>query len=194
MGKQSQKLRAFVTIGMLSSISFILMLLNFPLPWFPAFLQIDFSDVPALLATIIMGPVAGITVELIKNVLDWIFSGAPTGVPVGHMANLATSILFILPTYYMYKKLKSTKALATGLVAGTIAMAVGMSILNYVAFLPMYTYLLGWGTFDMYETIVLGILPFNIVKGVLLTVIMLLLYRTMHTWIAKQRKSYMPAV
>ena len=141
-----------------------------------------------------MGPVAGITVELIKNVLDWIFSGAPTGVPVGHMANLATSILFILPTYYMYKKLKSTKALATGLVAGTIAMAVGMSILNYVAFLPMYTYLLGWGTFDMYETIVLGILPFNIVKGVLLTVIMLLLYRTMHTWIAKQRKSYMPAL
>ena len=99
MGKQSKKLRSFVTIGMLSSISFILMLLNFPLPWFPAFLQIDFSDVPALLATIIMGPVAGITVELVKNVLDWIFSGAPTGVPVGHMANLATSILFILPTY-----------------------------------------------------------------------------------------------
>lgn len=192
MSKQSKKLRSFITIGMLSSISFILMLLNFPLPWFPAFLQIDFSDIPALVATIIMGPVAGITVELVKNVLDWIFSGAPTGVPVGQMANFATSILFILPTYFIYKKLKSSsKGLATGLVAGTISMAVGMSILNYVAFLPMYTYLLGWGTFDMYETIVLGILPFNIFKGVLIMAVMLLLYRTMHSWIAQQRKVFM---
>lgn len=190
MSKQTKKLRSFITIGMLSSISFILMLLNFPLPWFPAFLQIDFSDVPALMAAIIMGPVAALTVELVKNILDWIFSGAPTGIPVGHIANFATSVLFILPTYYIYKKLRSTKALATGLVAGTIAMAVGMSILNYVAILPMYTYLLGWGSFDMYQTIVLGILPFNIIKGILIMVVMMLLYRTMHTWIAQQQKAF----
>ncbi|PKC52485.1 hypothetical protein RhiirA1_481394 [Rhizophagus irregularis] len=86
---------------MLSSISFLLMLLNFPLPWFPTFLQIDFSDVPALIAAITMGPVAGILVELVKNILDWIFSGAPTGVPVGHMANFATGILFILPANFI---------------------------------------------------------------------------------------------
>ena len=191
MGKQSKKLRSFVTIGMLSSISFILMLLNFPLPWFPAFLQIDFSDVPALLATIIMGPVAGITVELVKNVLDWIFSGAPTGVPVGHMANLATSILFILPTYYVYKKFSTMKGLIIGLIVGTIVMSVGMAALNYVAFLPAYTYLLGWGSFDMYETIVLGILPFNIVKGIMMFVVVTMLYRTMRVWIENQRKQYL---
>ena len=73
MSKQNIKLRLFVTIAMLSSISFVLMLFNFPLPWFPAFLKIDFSDVPALIATLTMGPVAGITVELIKNILDWIY-------------------------------------------------------------------------------------------------------------------------
>ena len=66
---------------------------------------------PALIAAITMGPVAGILVELMKNILDWIFSGAPTGVPVGHMANFATGILFILPAYYIYKKFTSVKGL-----------------------------------------------------------------------------------
>lgn len=190
MRKQNLKLRSFVTIAMLSSISFVLMLLNFPLPWFPVFLQIDFSDVPALIAAITMGPVAGILVELVKNILDWIFSGAPTGVPVGHMANFVTGILFVLPVYYIYKKFSSITGLIVGLTVGTITMSVGMSVLNYFAFLPMYTYFLGWDSFDMYETIVLGILPFNIVKGIMLMVIAVLLFRTMKVWIENQRAQY----
>ena len=191
MKKQTLKLRSFVTVGMLSGISFILMLLNFPLPWFPAFLQIDFSDVPALIAAITMGPVAGILVELVKNVLDWVYTGAPEGIPVGHMANFVTGILFIFPAYFVYKKFPSVKGLMTGLIISTIVMSVGMAALNYVAFLPMYTYLLGMPQFDMYETVVLGILPFNIIKGILMFVIVTMLYRTMHVWIENQRRQYM---
>ncbi|MFF5993572.1 ECF transporter S component [Lysinibacillus sp. KU-BSD001] len=190
MTKQNKKLRSFVTIAMLSSISFVLMLFNFPLPWFPAFLQIDFSDVPALIAVITMGPVAGILVELVKNILDWIFSGAPTGVPVGHMANFATGVLFILPVYYIYKKFTTSKGLMVGLIAGTISMSLGMALLNYVAFLPMYAYFLNFHL-ESYETIVKGILPFNLVKGVLLIVIITVLFRTMKTWISKQRLQYL---
>lgn len=189
--KNRLKLRSFVTIAMLSSISFILMFLNFPLPYFPVFLEIDFSDVPALIAAIIMGPVAGILVELIKNILNWLFMGAPTGVPVGHMANFATGLLFILPVYYIYKRMSNLKGLSLGLVAGTFSMAIGMSILNYVAFLPMYTYFLGMGTFDMKEMIVLGILPFNIIKGILIMVLVLMLFRTMKKWIEDQRAQYL---
>ncbi|MDN4493899.1 ECF transporter S component [Ureibacillus aquaedulcis] len=191
MVNQKLKLRSFVTIAMLSSISFVLMLINFPLPGFPVFLQIDFSDVPALIATITMGPVAGILVELFKNILDWIFSGTPTGIPVGHMANFATGLLFILPVYYIYKKFPTIKGLSFGLVVGTVIMSLGMSLLNYVAFLPMYTSLLGWGTFDMKETIVLGILPFNLIKGIILMVIVILLFRTMKVWIDNQRAQYL---
>lgn len=189
--KNRLKLRSFVTIAMLSSISFILMFLNFPLPYFPVFLEIDFSDVPALIAAIIMGPVAGILVELIKNILNWLFMGAPTGVPVGHMANFATGLLFILPVYYIYKRMSNLKGLSLGLVAGTFSMAIGMSILNYVAFLPMYTYFLGMGTFDMKEMIVLGILPFNIIKGILIMVLVLMLFRTMKKWIEDQSAQYL---
>jgi riboflavin transporter len=190
MKNKSLKLRSFVTIGMLSGISFVLMLFNFPLPWFPVFLQIDFSDVPALIAAITMGPVAGILVELIKNVLDWVYTGAPEGIPVGHMANFATGVLFILPAYFIYKKIPTLKGLITGLVVSTIVMSVGMAALNYVAFLPMYTYLLGMPEFNMYETVVLGILPFNLIKGIMMLIIVTMIYRTMRVWIEHQRRQY----
>ena len=191
MQKKSLKLRSYVTIAMLGSIAAVLLMLNFPIPaLFPVFLEVDFSDIPALIAVLTMGPVAGILVELIKNVLNWIMMGAPTGVPVGQMANFATGILFILPVYYVFKKMPSAKGLIVGLVAGTISMAIGMAVLNYIAFIPMYAHFMGF-QMDAYETIVLGILPFNIVKGVMLLAIMVLLFRTMKTWIHSQRAQYL---
>lgn len=191
MSKKNKKLRSFVTIAMLSSISFILMLFNFPLPWFPAFLQIDFSDVPALIAAITMGPVAGILVELMKNILDWVFSGSPTGMPVGHMANFATGILFIMPVYYIYKKLPSATGLFTGLIVGSLIMSVGMAFLNYIAFLPMYGYFMNFHVESMSEMAVKAILPFNLIKGIMLIVIVSVLFRTMNTWIQNQRLQYL---
>ena len=191
MSKQNKRLRIFVTIAMLSSISFVLMLFNFPLPWFPAFLQIDFSDVPALIATLTMGPVAGIVVELIKNILDWIYSGSPTGMPVGHIANFTTGILFILPVYFIYKKIPSATGLIVGLVTGTVVMSVGMAFLNYVAFLPMYGYFMNFYVDDMLGMAVKAILPFNLLKGVMLIAIVTVLFRTMNKWIGQQRLQYL---
>lgn len=175
---------------MLGSIGTILMQLNFPLPALPAFLKFDFGEVPAVLAVLTLGPVAGITVEVIKNVLHWFLTGSPTGVPVGEIANFATGVLFILPIYFIFNKFRHTKGLGAGLIAGTVSMAVGMSLLNYVLFLPMYTFFLNYPatTGDaLYTMIVLGILPFNLLKGVIITVVSLLLFRSMKQWIAKQR-------
>ena len=191
MTKTNKRLRIFVTIAMLSSISFILMLFNFPLPWFPAFLQIDFSDVPALIAAITMGPVAGILVELMKNILDWVFSGSPTGMPVGHMANFATGILFIMPVYYIYKKVPSAKGLFFGLIVGSVIMSVGMAFLNYIAFLPMYGYFMNFHVDNISEMAVKAILPFNLLKGIMLIAIVTVLFRTMNTWIQNQRLQYL---
>lgn len=190
---KNNKLRSMIVIGMLSSISFVLMLLNFPLPALPPFLKVDFSDVPALIAAITMGPVAGILVALFKNVLYWIFSGSPTGVPVGEMANFATSILFMLPVYAIYRKIASSKGLLIGLVAGVLAMTIGMSVLNYFVFLPMYTYFLNAPALTgsaMRDIIVLGILPFNLIKGILLSVVVFMLFKTMKTWLDKQRVQF----
>ncbi|MDN4607307.1 ECF transporter S component [Sporosarcina highlanderae] len=186
----NKKLRKMILIAMLGSISTVLMQLNFPLPALPAFLKIDFSEIPAVIAIMTMGPVAGIAVELLKNVLHWFLSGSPTGVPVGEIANFVTGILFIMPIYFIFNKIKSTKGLTVGLITGTVTMAIGMSVLNYAVFLPMYTYFLNVPAYTgdaLFNVIVLGILPFNLIKGIMLMVVSLLLYKSMYKWINQQQ-------
>lgn len=182
-------LKTLVTIGMLSSLAFVLMLLNFPIPPFPKFLLVDFSDIPALIAAIIYGPGAAVLVELIKNVLDYVLTSSETGIPIGHFSNFIAGLLMVLPTYFIYQKLKSKKGMTFGLIFGTITMAVLMSLLNYFVFLPAYTFFLNAPAMSGAETrqmIVAGILPFNIVKGALVSIVFMLLFRRMGTWIGKQ--------
>lgn len=181
--------KALVSIGMLSSISYILMLLNFPLPPFPNFLMIDFSDIPAIIAMLIFGPIAGILVELFKNVLDYFMTGSATGVPVGHVANFVAGSVFVLSTHFIFLKLKSKKGMAFALVGATLIMAVLMSILNYFIILPAYTFFLNMPAMSAPETrqlVVSAILPFNIVKGLIVTAMFMIIYVRLQTWIGKQ--------
>ncbi|KAA0549248.1 ECF transporter S component [Bacillus sp. BGMRC 2118] len=175
--------RTLVSIGMLSSISYLLMLLNFPLPLFPNFLFIDFSDIPALIATIMFGPLAGIIVVLLKNVINFLMLGSPTGVPVGHIANFLAGTIFILPTYFVYKKIGEKKGLMIALGVGTIVMSVVMSILNYFLILPAYTYFLQAP--DMRNLVVPAIFPFNLIKGVLMSSVFILVFVRIKGWITR---------
>jgi riboflavin transporter len=182
-------LKAMVSVGMLSSISFILMFISFPIPPFPNFLLVDFSDIPALVAALIFGPVAGILVELIKNVLNYFFVGSATGVPVGQIANFLAGVLFILPTYYLYKVVKTLKGMTFALILGIITMAVLMSVLNYYVILPAYTFFLNMPAMSGNETrqlIVSGILPFNMVKGAIMSAMFYLIFIRIQSWINKQ--------
>ncbi|RFU63143.1 ECF transporter S component [Peribacillus saganii] len=186
---KNNKVRTLVGIGMFSSIAYILMLMNFPFPGFPQFLLVDFSDIPALIAALIFGPVAGILVELIKNILDFIMTGSPTGVPVGHIANFVAGILFVLPSYFVYKKMASKKGMTAALIAGTLSMSILMGVLNYFVFLPAYTIFMGWEAMsapDARQFIATAILPFNLVKGALITIVFMLLFVRLQTWISKQ--------
>lgn len=175
--------KSIVYIGMLSSIAYLLMLLNFPLPPFPNFLFVDFSDIPALIATILLGPLAGIAVVFLKNALNFIMIGSPTGVPVGHIANFLAGVVFILPTYYFYQRMKTKKGMLIALVLGTITMSVLMSIANYLFILPAYTFFLQAP--DMRNLVVPAILPFNIVKGVMMSTVFMLLFIRMNRWMSK---------
>lgn len=79
-----QQNKRLITISMLSAIAFVLTFIKFPIPFLPPYLTLDFSDVPSLLATFTFGPVAGIVVVLVKNLLNYLFS---MGDPVGPFAN-----------------------------------------------------------------------------------------------------------
>ena len=186
---KKMNLKTFVAVGMLSSLAYVLMLIKFPLPTFPAYLTVDFSDIPALIAALLFGPIAAIVVEFIKNLIDYLMIGSEAGLPIGNLANFLAGISFVLPTYFVYKRLKTKKGMTVSLIVGTIFMAVLMSFLNYIAILPAYIFLLGWDpmtTAEIRKFAVALILPFNIFKGIIITGLFMLLFTRMKAWIDKQ--------
>lgn len=183
------KTKKLVSLAMLVSISYVLMLLDFPLPGFPVFLNIDFSEIPVLISALLFGPAAAIIVEFVKNLLNAIMTGSLTAVPVGQIANFIAGLLFVLPTYYVYTKVKSKIGMTFGLVVGTVLMSILMSILNYYVFLPAYTIFMGMSAMSTVEArqyVTTAILPFNLIKGIMITLLFMLLFSKMQTWIDKQ--------
>ncbi|MGX9290018.1 ECF transporter S component [Bacillus sp. A015] len=190
MVNQSRVKRLVVT-SMLSSISFVLILLDFPFPGLPAYLKIDFSDIPAIIAILIYGPGAGIAVEALKNVLHYLIQGSMSGVPVGQVANFIAGTLFILPVAFMFKKIKSAKGMAWSMIMGTLLMTVMMSILNYFLFLPAYTWFLNAPELSdhaLKTTITAGILPFNFIKGIIITIVFSFIFVKMRPWFENKRR------
>lgn len=186
---KKMNVKAMVSVGMLSGIATVLMLLNFPIPPFPNFLLVDFSDIPALIGALIFGPFAGLLVELIKNILNYFFVGSATGVPVGQIANFVAGAVFILPTYYLYRKLLTRKGMTFALITGSLAMAVIMCLLNYYVFMPAYTFFLNFPAMsapELRKYIVTGLLPFNIIKGFIMSLVFFLLFTRMQPWFNKQ--------
>ncbi|UOQ95612.1 ECF transporter S component [Halobacillus shinanisalinarum] len=185
---QSSKLIKLIILALFGSISMVLMLLNFPLPMLPQYLKIDFSEIPALIAAILFTPVAGIIVEGLKNTLYLIYTGAAD--PVGVVANFTAGVLFILPVAMLYHRFKNTKSLVSGLITGSIVMAVGMSVLNYFLVLPAYSWFMGWETMSAqvkWVTIVAAILPFNALKGIIVGALFVPLFIKLKPWIEQKR-------
>ncbi len=177
---------------MLSSIAYLLMMLDFPFPGLPPFLKIDFSDVPALIVAIIFGPIAGIIVEGIKNILHYGIQGSLVGVPVGEIANFIAGCLFIGPATFLFRKYRTVKSLTTGLMLGTITMALIMSVLNYIIIFPAYTWFLNAPAMSseaIRTTVVTAILPFNLIKGIVVTIVFVALFSRLKVWVFAKMKN-----
>lgn len=184
------KLNTMVKISLLSVMAFVLMYMDMALPIFPSFLKIDLSDLPALLGTFALGPVAGIGIELFKNILILIFKGTATGF-VGEAANFIVGSLLVGTAGYIYKANKSKKTAIIGLIAGTVVMSVVASVLNYAVLLPLYATVykmpvdafVAMGTAinpaikDMKDFILWSILPFNLLKGIVVSAITIPVYK-----------------
>lgn len=182
---QSSKLLKLIVIALFSSISTVLMLVNFPLPLIPGFLKIDFSEVPALLAALLFSPVAGILVEGLKNILFLAFG---FGEPVGVSANFIAGVLFVVPVSVLYHKFKSVKGIVSGLVTGTIIMAVAMTVLNYFVILPIYSMFMGFDLGDAKMAFVLGgVLPFNVIKGIFIGMLFIPIFLKLKPWFDRKQ-------
>ncbi|MFD1851192.1 ECF transporter S component [Oceanobacillus bengalensis] len=185
---QSSKLLKLIILALLGTISLVLFFLNFPLPALPPYLKIDFSEVPALMASLIFSPMAGVIVVAIKNILYLAVSGA--GDPIGVAANFLAGIMFVLPVSIFYHKFKKgVKSVISGLVTGTIVMAVGMSVLNYFIILPAYGWFMGWEMTEevIWASVIAGVLPFNAIKGIVVGILFVPLFIKMRSWIEQKQ-------
>ncbi|WP_102028503.1 ECF transporter S component [Salirhabdus sp. Marseille-P4669] len=187
----SRKSLKLVILAILSTISFLLMFLNFPLPFLPPYLKIDFSDVPAIMATFIFSPIAGIIVEGLKNGLHLIYTGVSD--PIGVAANFLAGVMFVVPVGILYHKFKTVKSVVSGLIASTVVMAIGMSVLNYFVVLPAYAWFVEAPDMALpavkLSTVFIGILPFNAIKGIVVALLLVPLFIKLKPWIEKKRLS-----
>lgn len=178
-----------VRISMLAAIAVILMLFEIPLWFIPSFYKIDLSEVPVIIGAFSMGPLAGIMIELLKILLNLLINGSYTA-GVGEFANFAIGCSLIVTASIIYCRNKCIKNAIIGLIVGTLVMAVIGGIFNGVVLLPLYAKammpmdaLIAVGTkvnshiTDITTFVLYAVVPFNILKGLVVSIISLILYK-----------------
>lgn len=188
--KRKIKTREIVTIGMLGAIATVLMLFEIPLPFAPPFYEIDFSEVPVLVGCFALGPMAGVLIEFVKILLNFIVNGTATA-GVGELANFCIGCSFCIPAGIIYKRNKTKKGAVIGLVSGTLIMTFLGCFINAYIMLPTYAKafhipiegLIEMGTkvnasiTDLFTFVMFAVVPFNLLKGVLVSVVVMLVYK-----------------
>ena len=173
--------------AMLSAAAAVLMFLDFPIPFLiPPFVKMDFSELPALLATFSLGPASGVVVCLVKNLVNLTMSSTQG---VGELCNFLLGVCFVIPAGLVYKYKKTRSGALVGALVGAAAMAVGSIPVNYFISYPFYTVFMPLDTIiSMYQEIYPGEdgllacliifnAPFTLLKGLLDTALCFLVYK-----------------
>ncbi len=188
--KEDFNTRTMVKISVLGVIALILMLLDFPLWFTPPFIKFDVSDVPSLIGAFALGPMAGVIIQFVKNLLKILVVGTNTAA-VGELANFIVGSVFAYTAGLIYYKEKTFKNAIIGLIAGTITMTIVISVLNYYIMIPFYAKAFGMPldkivtisgavnkyVVDLKSLIIYAIVPFNLLKGTVVSLVTILLYK-----------------
>ena len=183
---KNKRTRKIISAAMLAAVSFVLRFLELPMPLSPAFARFDFSDLPALIGAFAYGPLWGVVIELIKNLLHLMRSA--TG-GVGELANFLMGAALVLPAGLIYKRHKSRKRALIGCVAGSLCMGVMAALMNHFVllplfqmFMPMEEMIAAFASFIPFidsrlDVVLWNALPMNILKGAVISLITMLLYK-----------------
>jgi riboflavin transporter FmnP len=176
-----------IKISLLSALALILMYIDFPvIPLFP-WLRIDLSDVPALIGAFGFGPLAGVLIELIKNIVIVLIKGTQTGF-VGETANFLVGVSLILPAALVYHKKKNKKNAIVGMVLGAVCMEVVGIVANIYFLLPAYGMQMSPAESIKYITV--GLLPFNGIKALMVSVLTYVLYKRISVSVFKAEPNF----
>ena len=185
---RKKNIRKIAVIGIMSAVSAVLMMLSFNIPIMPSFIKMDFSELPALITAFSLGPVSGVIVCLIKNVINLMFT---TTAGVGELSNFVLGACLVFPAGLIYKKMKTRKGALIGAVVGSLIMAVLSIPWNYFITYPAYINILNFpleAILGMYKAInpnVDGLmqallifnLPYTFCKGIVISLLTFFLYK-----------------
>ena len=181
-------MKKLAKVALLAVISFLLYRIAIPLPIFPFFLTLDLSNLPAVIGAMTMGPAAGVLIELVKNLLGFI-TGSPTG-GVGEIGNFIMGAALVIPIGIIYRKRKSASSYCLSCVVGLTVMTVVACLVNYFVLLPLFSQIMPIDAIfeaaslvnpfaevvDVRSYILFVVVPFNIIKGTMVSVLGYLLY------------------
>ncbi|UQS86559.1 ECF transporter S component [Nicoliella spurrieriana] len=178
-----------VQMSLLAALSYILMI--FPtIPMF-AFFKLDFGDIPILIGTMIFGPAGGILIAVIKSILYWITGGASIASLIGILASLTASIVILLSIElgqgWFKHRSRSLNIIGTVTIE-TISLVVVLSILNWLVITPLYANLIGFKIPNMAKYILIQVIPFNLIKGIVIGGIFMLVQGRLAKWINVHKK------
>lgn len=191
VNKELFSTKNLVMIAFLSAIAYVLMLLQLPFK-FIGFLELEFSDIPAIMGGILYGPAVGVVVELIKNLIKAIT--APTTGGVGEAANFVICSAFVLPASILFRRMKGKGRAFASFSVATISMVVIGGLVNYFIMVPLYAKVFGGmdavigvssqmipAIKDLGTIVLFGITPFNIVKGIVLGIVSWYIYKPLRS-------------
>lgn len=188
--RSRMKVRYMAQMGMLAAISVVLMLFEIPLPFAPAFYEIDFSEVPVMVGCFTMGPLAGAGIEFLKILLNFAINGTDTA-GVGEIANFLIGCALVVPAALIYQKKRTKSGAIIGMVSGTVFMTVVGCFLNAFVLLPTYAKAFGMPMDALIEMgsavnhyitnlttfAIFAVAPFNLLKGFLVSLIVWVIYK-----------------
>lgn len=192
MKNRSINIKTLTMVAVSSAISSVLMFVSISIPFFPSFLKIDVSEVPALITSFSLGPLFGVTVVFIKNLINLMFT---TSGGIGEFANFIVGSIFVFVAGLIYSKFKTQKGAVLSMIFATICMSIFGSLTNYYILLPMYALITPMDSIvNMFKAInpkidsvlkivFFAIVPFNLIKGGLVSVITFLIYKRLSYFI-----------
>ena len=184
--KNQLTIRTMTATAVLSAVAFVLAFIEFPVPLSPSFARMDFSDFPALIGAFAFGPIAGVLIELIKNLLG-LFSSATSG--IGELANFLMGASFVATAGIIYKLNKTKRTALISGIAGSIVMGITAALTNYFILLPLFEQFMpldqviaSFGAFIPFirtklDVVIYNAFPFNVLKGLVITLITMLIYK-----------------
>lgn len=190
INKSSFTTRTMVMTGMMSAVATVIYYLDFPVPLMPAFIKLDFSNVISMLAGFSLGPVPGIIVCLIKNVIQLLLKGFGTTMGIGNIFDFVTSAVLVLTSSLIYQRKKTRKGALIAVIAGVLAFSLITLPLNYFIVYPIYFKAYGGeqAVLAAYKEIMPSVKntfaalcifnqPFTFIKGAICGLIVMLIYK-----------------